>query len=301
MARERLTAPAARQDGPDRMLKRPLGPDDLVLCAGTVPGAGFVERVAAARAGGFAAISVRVRDHARARADGLSDADMRAHLADAGITVAEIEVLNAWRPGARGGRNAPSADEVFAIATALGARSICVVEGPGELPPIGDTAPIFGALCDRAADAGLLLHFEFFPGSALHLDACLALLAAVDRPNAGLTVDSWHLARTPGGLERLRASGARVLALQLCDSPAVRAPEPDYMAATLTGRLVPGTGALDLVGFLRAMDEDGCTAPPGAEIWSATLAEQPPSDVARRVGSALRALVAAARRPHAAR
>ena len=272
-----------------------LGPDDLVLCAGTIPDATFAERLDAARAGGFAAISLRVRDYARARAEGLSDADLRARLDDAGVAVAEIEVLNAWRPGARAGRNPPSADEVFAIAAAVGARSICVVEGPGVLPPLEEAARIFGALCDRAADAGLLLHFEFFPGSALDLDACLAILAAADRPNAGLTVDSWHLARTPGGLERLRASRARVLALQLCDSPAVTAPEPDYMAATLTGRLVPGSGALDLAGFLRAMDEDGCTAPLGAEIWSDVLAKQPPCDVARRVGAALRWLAAAAR------
>ena len=273
-----------------------LGPDDLVLCAGTIPGASFVERLDAARAGGFAGLSLRVRDHARARADGLSDADMRARLGDAGLAVAEIEVLGAWRPGVRAGRNAPTADDVLAIATAVGARSVCVVEGPGELPPIAEAAHHFGLLCDRAADAGLLLHFEFFPGSALDLDACLAILAAADRPNAGLTVDSWHLARTPGGLERLRASGARVVALQLCASPAVTAPEPDYMAATLTGRLVPGTGALDLTGFLRAMDEDGCTAPIGAEIWSEVLAQQPPREVARRVGAALRALVTAARR-----
>ena len=274
---------------------RTLGRDDLVLCAGTIPNASFAERLDAARAGGFAGISLRVRDHARARADGLSDADLRARLDDAGVAVAEIEVLNAWRPGARGGRNAPSADEVFAIATGVGARSICVVEGPGELPSLDEAARIFGALCDRAADAGLLLHFEFFPGSALDLDACLAILAAADRPNAGLTVDTWHLARTPGGLERLCASGARVCALQLCDSPAVTAPEPDYMAATLTGRLVPGAGALDLAGFVRAMDAHGCAAPLGAEIWSSVLAEQPPREVARRVGDALRALATAAR------
>lgn len=274
---------------------RALGRDDLVLCAGTIPNASFGERLDAARAGGFTGISLRVRDHARARAEGLSDADLRARLDDAGVAIAEIEVLNAWRPGVRTGRHAPSADEVFAIASALGARSVCVVEGPGELPPVDEAARIFGALCDRADDAGLLLHFEFFPGSALDLDACLAILAAADRPNAGLTVDTWHLARTPGGLERLLGSSARVLALQLCDSPAVSTPEPDYMAATLTGRLVPGAGALDLTGFLRAMDTHGCTAPLGAEIWSAVLAQQPPCDVARRVGDALRALAAAAR------
>jgi len=272
----------------------PLGPDDLVLCAGTIPNASFRERVAAARSGGFAGISLRVRDHARARADGLSDADMRAILAEHGVAVAEIEVLSAWRPGVRVGRSAPSADEVFTVAAAVGARSICVVEGPGEPPPLDEAARTFGALCDRAADAGLLLHFEFWPGSALDLATCSAILAAADRPNAGLTVDAWHLARTAGGMDLLRAlPGERIVALQLCDSPAVSEPEPDYMQATLTQRLVPGEGALDLVGFLRWLRASGSTAPLGVEIWSTELAATSAEDVAVRVGAAMRRLVAA--------
>lgn len=276
--------------------RSPLGPDDLVLCAGTVPNASFAERVAAARNGGFAGISLRVRDHARARDDGLSNADMRAILAEHGIAVAEIEVLNAWRPGVRVGRSVPSADEVFAVAAAVGARSICVVEGPGEPPPLGEAARIFGALCDRAADAGLLLHFEFWPGSALDLATCSAILAAADRPNAGLTVDSWHLARTRDGMDLLRRlPAARIVALQLCDSPAVSEPEPDYMQATLTERRVPGEGALDLVGFLRWLRASGSTAPLGVEVWSTALAAEPARSVALRVGTAMRRLVAAAR------
>jgi sugar phosphate isomerase/epimerase len=111
-----------------------------------------------------------------------------------------------------------------------------------------------------------------------------------------LTVDSWHLARTAGGDALLRTlPGKAIVALQLCDSPAVSEPEADYMAATMTQRLIPGDGALDLVGFLRALDDAGCDAPLGAEIWSATLAAEPPLDVARRVGDALRTLRAAAR------
>ena len=273
-----------------------LGPEDLVLCAGTIPHASFGERVAAARDGGFAAISLRVRDHARAREDGLSDGDMRALLADHGVAVAEIEVLNAWRPGVRVGRSAPTADEVFAVADAVGARSICVVEGPGEPPPIAIAAEIFGALCDRAADAGMLLHFEFWPGSTLDLATAAQIVAAADRPNGGLTVDSWHLARTRDGDALLRTvPGARLLALQLCDSPLVTEPEADYMAATLTQRLIPGEGALDLTGFLRTIRADGCTAPVGVEIWSATLGAEPPHDVATRVGAAMRTLLATVR------
>jgi sugar phosphate isomerase/epimerase len=277
-------------------LGRSLGRDDLVLCAGTIPNASFAERVAAARAGGFAGISLRVRDHARARADGLSDADMRSLLAEHGVAVAEIEVLNRWRPGVRVGRSAPSEDEVFAVAEAVAARSICVVEGPGEPPPLDLAADAFARLCDRAEGVGLKLHFEFWPGSALDLATSAAILAAVDRPNAGLTVDSWHLARTTGGDALLRTlPGRRIVALQLCDSPAVDGPEADYMAATLTQRLVPGEGTLDLVGFLRDVRAAGSDAPPGAEIWSATLAAEPPLEVARRVGDALRALLAAVR------
>lgn len=273
----------------------PLGRDDLVLCAGTIPNASFVERVEAARAGGFAAISLRVRDHARARADGLSDADLRARLDDAGVAVAEIEVLNAWRPGLRVGRSAPSADEVFAVARAVRARSICVVEGPGAPPPLDEALRHFRALCDRAADVGLLIHVEFWPGSALDLDFASRLVVASERPNAGLTVDTWHLARIPDGLARLVASGARVVALQISDSPAASVPEADYMTATMTKRLVPGDGELDLTGFVRAMDAIGCDAPLGAEVWSEKLASAPPVAVARRVGDAMRALRAAAR------
>jgi len=272
-----------------------LGPEDLVLCAGTIPRASFSERVAAARAGGFAAISLRVRDHARAREEGLSDANMRALLADHGVAVAEIEVLNAWRPGVRVGRRAPTADEVFAVAQAVGARSICVVEGPGTPPPMDEAARIFAALCDRGAGAGLLLHFEFWPGSALDLATAAAIVAAADRPNGGLTVDTWHLARTRDG-DALLATvpGARLLALQLCDSPLVTGPEADYMTATLTQRLVPGEGALDLAGFLRTIRAAGCRAPVGVEIWSETLAAEPPITAAVRVGAATRALLAAA-------
>jgi len=273
-----------------------LGRDDLVLCAGTIPHASFAERLAAAQAGGFAGISLRVRDHTRARADGLSDADMRSMLGDHGVAVAEIEVLNAWRPGVRVGRSAPSADEVFAVAQAVGARSICVVEGPGEAPPVAELATIFGKLCDRAADAGLLLHFEFFPGSVLDLATAAAIVTMADRTNGGLTVDTWHLARTRDGDELLRTlPGSRIMALQLSDSPPVSEPEADYMTATMTRRLIPGDGALDLVAFLHAVRASGSDAPVGAEIWSETLAAEPPLVAARRVGDAMRTLLAAVR------
>ena len=67
------------------------------------------------------------------------------------------------------------------------------------------------------------------------------------------------------------------------------------MTTTMTQRLIPGDGELDLVGFLRGVRAAGSDAPLGVEIWSATLGAEPPSDVARKVGDAMRRLLAAVR------
>jgi len=275
-----------------------LGPDDLVLSVGTLPRASFRERVAAARAGGFAGISLRVRDHREAREQGLSDGDLRALLADHAIAVGEIEVLSTWRPGAPVHPKAASLDEILDVAGALGARSVSVVEGPGEPLDVAAAADAFGAVCDRGSALGLLFHLEFWPGSALDLATAIAIVRAARRVNGGLLVDTWHLARTRNGDALLaEVPGDRILALQLSDSPRVSAPEPDYMRATLTRRLVPGEGALDLAGLVRRLDASGCRAPVSVEVWSEELAAQPAIDVARRVGEAMRAVLARARGP----
>ena len=115
-----------------------------------------------------------------------------------------------------------------------------VVEGAGAPLPVEPAAEAFGVLCDRAAARGLQLHIEFWPGSGLDLATALAIVRSVDRPNCGLMVDTWHLARTRGGEALVRTiPGARVTAVQISDSPPVDGPEPDYLAAALGRRLVP--------------------------------------------------------------
>ena len=278
------------------MAASPLGRDSLVLCAGTIPRAAFRERVDAARAGGFAGISLRLGDYTRARDAGMSDADLRRLLSDEDIAVAEIEALTAWRPGAPRGRHTRGEDEMFAIAAALGARSVTVIEGAGPPLAIGEAAEAFAALCDRAATHGLLVQIEFWPGSGLDLATAAAVVAAADRPGGGLLVDTWHLARTAGGDALLRTiPGAYVTAVQVSDSPRVAGPEPDYLTATLERRLLPGDGALDLAGFVRGLDARACPATIGVEVWSAVLAAEPPVAVARRAGDAMRTILAAAR------
>jgi sugar phosphate isomerase/epimerase len=274
--------------------------DSIVLCAGTIPRATFRERVAAARGGGFDGVSLRLGDHARARAEGLSDAELRALLAGEGLAVAELEALTAWRPGITPARPEHAEPHVLAVAEAVGARSISVVEGPGASLPVDVAAEAFAALCDRAAARGLLVHIEFWPGSGLDLATAASVVATADRPNGGLLVDTWHLARTRDAAALLETvPGIRIGALQVSDSPAVEEPEADYLAAALTRRLLPGEGALDLIALVRLLDTRGCDAPMGAEVCSERLAAEPPELVARRVGSAMRTLLTAARRGRA--
>ncbi len=272
-----------------------------MLCAGTLATASFRQRAEAAAAAGFDAVSLFVTDHARARAEGLDDADLRAILADHGLAVAEVDPLLDWVPGtaAPAGLDAAGAaflahgeQDFFALAEAVGARSInaaLVCEAP---PPRGAIVEAFAGLCDRAAERGLLVHLEFLPWTGIpDLAAALALVEEAGRPNGGVTLDAWHHFRSGGDAETLRgAPGARILAVQLDDAPA--SPELDPVAETTRRRLLPGQGELDLVGLLRALREIGSPAPLGVEVFSDELAGLPPREAAQRAAAAVRALLA---------
>jgi len=278
-----------------------LGFGDLVLCAGTVARSGFVERARAAAGAGFAGLSLFVDDHRRARESGLSDAELRAVLADHGLAVAEVDPLLTWLPGrepaggfVEGARDllAHGEDDFYRVADALGARSInAALADPGavELDAVADA---FAKLCDRAAAHGLLVHLEFLPWTRIgDVAAAARIVERAGRANGGVMLDAWHRFRS--GSPDTLIPPARVLGIQLSDAPA--RPEPDPITETLHRRLVPGEGDADLVGLLRHLAAGGCTAPIGVEVFSDDLAELPVREVARRLATATRAILGAAR------
>ena len=65
-----------------------------------MPACSFRERVRAAAEAGYAGISLYPPDYQRARDEGLSDADMRALLADHGLSIGELDPLLRWVPDA---------------------------------------------------------------------------------------------------------------------------------------------------------------------------------------------------------
>jgi sugar phosphate isomerase/epimerase len=283
-----------------------LGAGDLVLCSGTLArDISFRTRVEAAAAGGFAAISLWGRDYQRARNDGLSDADIRHLLTDNGLEVGELDPAWWWLPGAEAAAKAIPAefdteevfgfgeDDLFAIADAVGARSLNAVDVFGGDWGVDEAADAFAGLCDRAAERGLVLHVEPLPWSKIpDVAAAWEIVDGAGRSNGGITVDAWHFFRAGADHQALRAvPGQHVLGVQLDDGPA--APEANLVDATLHERLLPGEGEFDLPGLIATLCEVGCQAPVGVEVFSDELHQLPPAEAARRAGAATRRLLAA--------
>lgn len=291
-----------------------IGPNDIVLCAGTLPyGVPFRERIEAAAAAGFAAITLWGPDYARARREGLSDADLRRLLSDAGLTVGELDSVWTWAPGTKGvavpddenpdGYFSVREEEIFRFADVVGARSVTAspwapksaphTNRPAKDRSLERIAEGYAGLCDRAARHGLLVQLEFLPWTLVpDLATASEIVRRADRPNGGIVIDAWHLFRTASDPAVVKSvPGHRIIALQLADAPI--AAEDDLATATLHSRLLPGEGDLPLAGLLRVLRELDAPAPIGVEVFSDDLHRLGAHAAARRAAETTRALLAA--------
>lgn len=277
-----------------------MSPDALILSAGTVQAVPFFDRLAPARAAGFAGISMFAADMEALAGQGIDAAEVRARVADAGLFIHEVEIVGNWLPGAPTKPNPGwleallvrmTGDHVIAIAEAVGARGITVAELRGVDCPPDEAAKAFAALCDRAADAGLHVALEFVPtGRIPDLATAWPIVEGAGRANGGLLVDSWHVFRGTPDLGLLAALPADAIrSIQISDAPA--APEPDLDHAMMHDRLLPGEGALDLAGFIAVLRRTGTSAPLGVEVFSDALAALPMADIAQRCAASARRMI----------
>lgn len=286
-----------------------LSGDDLVLCSGTLlRRTSFADRLRAARAGEFQGISLWGRDYQLARREGLTDSDMRSMLADNGLSVAELDPAWWWPPGAADIHLPAELDqedifgyreaEMFAIADALGARSLNAVDAMDAMGghfTIDAVTEAFAHLCRRAAEHGLSVQLEFLPWSKIpDLSTAWDIVSNADQTNGGITIDAWHYFRSGsdnGLLESI--PGSRILGIQLCDAPSTA--ENDPVHATLHERLLPGDGELDLGSLLTTLQRIGCEAPIGVEVFSDALHELEPEEVGAQAGAAIRGAIGTSR------
>ncbi len=275
---------------------RVLSTDDLVLCGGTVRGAGFRDMVDAASAAGFQGLSFYLSDYERARQDGWTDAGLGALLDDHGLAVAELDGHMDWLPAP--GVDAPSVPRFLAAASALGARSITALEVAGRSigadVSFAEAADAFAVLCDQAAEAGLLVHIEYFPWSGIaDMATAYEVARLAGRPNGGVMMDVWHHVRGPdAGTVDLGVPAGAILAVQVGD--VLDTPAPSVRDEAMHDRLLPGEGAGHVAVILKALRDQGCTAPMEVEVYSDRLAALPARQAAQLAGDALRAVLGVA-------
>jgi len=270
------------------MSRANLGPNDSVLCTGTLAGVSLSDKVRAAATAGFRALSVRPREYEAWLGEGWQPTDVRTVFDDHGVAVAELDPVMSWLPGADPDpRNSHTVDEILRIAEVLEPHCLSVLVDPGYGGSIDEAITPFAALCARAANYGHLCALEFFAWSPLRtVTDAWRMVDEAGHPSGALIFDTWHHYRVGGDVRDLDAIDlGRIVGIQLSDAPAT----PTILEVAkecMAARLWPGEGDADVaatVGHLRA---GGCSAPLGVEVFGAG----DPFERAHRAAAALAGL-----------
>lgn len=143
-------------------------------------------------------------------------------------------------------------ENLLTMAEALGASRVNV---SGDDDDMDRLARNFGAICDRAAQRGMVVDLEFMRWRPIaNLAKASELLERADRPNAAILLDVLHLFRSGGSAEELRRVPQEWLhSVQLCDAPRQAPPPEGIIEEARHHRLCAGAGELDLKGVLAAL------------------------------------------------
>jgi sugar phosphate isomerase/epimerase len=256
----------------------------------------------AARAAGFAGVSLWTMHLDQLEAQGVRPAAVARTVAERGLKVSMLSAFGGWIAAPRD----PSAisgeiGRLIERAELLGTQRImAAARGPlgGE---IESAATAFGAACALAGERGLELSLEFLTGSGIgSLGAAWDLVCRSGAPNAGIVLDAMQWQRAGREIAVLEAMpGSRIHMLQLCDGPVD--PAAVVELGGMMQRDLPGEGSIDLVDLLARVGARAADPALELEIFHPELQSAGPGEAARRMAKAARELLASASREAADR
>lgn len=267
---------------------------EIGLCWGTLQRARLVELIETAGRHGFPTLSIRPDQVAACLEAGLSAADLRKHLRDAGVRVRVIDAMSGL-PGQPLAEGAPTGsppasneDLCYQVAEAVEAPIINVTHYQGVPTPQAQLVDAIGDVCARARRRGFEIVVEFIPDTGLSsLNLAFEVLQAVAAPNLAILLDPWHWSRSGGTLDDLRRLPPGALgAFQLCDRTA---PPPGTPYVPMSGRDLPGEGELPLHELTRIALANNPRLTAEIEVFSEALRGLPIDDAAGRVATAVQA------------
>ena len=256
----------------------------LVLSAGTMRGAGLDAYLRASSAAGFDGASFRPTEVLAWLGEraGRRPADLRAAVADVGMTIAEVDPIMHWTDGV-----SDDGLRVLDLAAELGAQMLVAMVEPGTTVTTESVIDAFAELCAQASQRSVDVAFEFFSWSPVRtLAQARQIVEASDAENAGLVLDTWHHARVGGTHEEVGATPPGLIwSLQVSDGPA--APAVDDIAEECRHhRMWPGDGELDPGSSWASLRADGWQGLLGVEVFGEALPD--PGARARQAMTALR-------------
>jgi sugar phosphate isomerase/epimerase len=207
-------------------------------------------------------------------------ADMKRIFDDAGLIHLQVEFLADFfvEPGLQARTDSDlRRGLLFDTAATFDAHHIKVGNIPGTPCQPGRLTEEFAALCDDAAnhtDATVVYEFMPFDVNVNTLDAALELVEGAGRPNGGLAIDTWHMAKLGIAPEDLRRIPPEYLSwVELSDGQYQNMEDP--IDETVNHRRLPGEGEFDIPAYVDACLEAGYRQPWGVEVLSAELRSLP--------------------------
>jgi sugar phosphate isomerase/epimerase len=170
-------------------------------------------------------------------------------------------------------------------------------------PPAGQTVEEYRkTLVSRFQAAGAVLakynvrcgfeflgpwHFRARMPSFVYLMNEMLDLAKDCGPNYGLLLDAWHWHHSGATVEDIRKAGkSRIVTVHVSD--AAKMPPEDVQD---NGRLMPGEGVIDLVGFFKTLKEIGYEDGVSPEPLGRVPKDMPPEEAAKLAYDTTRAVM----------
>ena len=270
-----------------------------VLWAASVRNRGLADRLAAAKAAGFAEQSVFPSHITSWLNEGQSLSGIRDQARAGGVPITILDPFTRWLPGWRlpaymneGERAFQVTDEktFFEYAAVLQVESMSVIDGIGQRNDFADVVTAFQRACDRASELGMRVQLEFMPfGSIPDIATGWEVVRRAGRDNGGLVLDTYHYFRGYPDPETLaKVPGEKMFAVQLSDATALPLGGSLYNDQ-MHHRVAPGDGVFPIHELMRALRATGGLHQVGPELFSDDADALRPEELGKRIGEANRA------------
>jgi len=222
----------------------------------TVRSAPFAKKIEIAREAGYDGVGLWVDETEQAARDAGGLEEIAARLKQGNLVAAELCFVGGWMYPEEGQRTRSYelAARAFGIAQALNCGCViaCASGGSGDLE---DAASDFEELCRLAARFGVRVALEFLGGAQQVKDVRTAwqIVDAVDAPNGGLLIDTFHFFKGGSTVEDLEpVTGDKVFLVHVNDCPDLPREELEDR-----DRVFPGAGDIPLDVIAATLEEKG--------------------------------------------